>query len=161
MLTGKYPWLSTRLEAGPIAVQNGSACVVMRNPQMIGIDRKVRAGGQSYQVDRIRHPAGFVEIIDAPDQTAFGVSPGAEILHMQIADGQNFRCIRCLGRDLRPQLRPAIEGRAQKRKQCLAHDRMFALQVFGNQPDLASEPFLIIRRGFAKADHYGSRLVLT
>ena len=45
-----------------------------------------RAGREAHQIDRVRHRLRFVEIVDAPDQPAFGIAPGAEILDMQIAD---------------------------------------------------------------------------
>ena len=33
--------------------------------------------------------AGFVEIVDAPDQAAFDVAPGSEVLHVQVAHRQH------------------------------------------------------------------------
>ena len=46
--------------------------------------RQDGAGGQPHQVVRIRHRTGLVEVVDAPDQPAFRVPPGAEVLDVEI-----------------------------------------------------------------------------
>ena len=80
---------------------------------MVLPDRQERAGGQPHQVVGVRHRVGFVEVVDAPDQPAFGVAPGAEVLHVQIADAEHDRGGGQLGADLRPALDPAVERRPQ------------------------------------------------
>ena len=57
--------------------------------QMRALDGQVRAGGQAHEIDGVREAPDFVEIIDAPNQAAFDVAPGAEVFDVQIADGQH------------------------------------------------------------------------
>src|SRR5436305_1101243 len=46
----------------------------------------VSAGRESHQIQDVRQPAGFIEVIDAPDQASFGIAPRAEIFQVQVAD---------------------------------------------------------------------------
>src|SRR6202158_3473866 len=46
---------------------------------------------KSHQVVRVRQSERFIEIIDAPDQPALLVAPGAKVLNVQIANRQHER----------------------------------------------------------------------
>ena len=52
--------------------------------------RKLDAGDETDQIERVGHPGCFIEIIDAPDQAAVGVAPGSEIFQMQVADREHL-----------------------------------------------------------------------
>ena len=56
----------------------------------------------------------LVEIVAAPNEAAFGVAPSAEILDVQVADGEQARGFVQVGADFRPQLHPAIKRRAEE-----------------------------------------------
>src|SRR2546427_694369 len=77
------------------------------------------AGGKADEIVRVRQLAQFVEIVDAPDQTPLGVPPGAEVLDVQIADGQTARRIGEGAAEQRPALNPPVEGGAQEHERTL------------------------------------------
>src|SRR5215470_19685665 len=87
------------------------------------------AGRQAHEIVGIRQGIRFVKIIDSPDQTTFFVPPRAKVFDVEIADRQYFRCGNQLGTDFRPNLYPAIEGRAEERENPLSHEIMLQLQV--------------------------------
>ena len=72
------------------------------------------ARDQPHEIDGIGHAGDFIEIVDAPDQPAFGVAPRAEILDMQIADREHARGLGKVRHGLLPQRSPAIEGAPQE-----------------------------------------------
>ena len=84
----------------------------------------------------IRQFVDFVEIVDAPDQAALDVAPGAEVLDVQISHRQHPRGAIFGGADLGPALHPAIEGGAQKEKYVFGHGLMFALEIGGEQGEM-------------------------
>ncbi len=61
---------------------------------MPGFGSQVRAYGEANQIVGVGHRVGFVKIVDTPDEAAFDVAPGAEILDMQIAHSQHLRPVR-------------------------------------------------------------------
>ena len=83
---------------------------------MLGFDGQMGADRQADEIVGVGHGMGFVEIVDAPDEAALDVAPGAEILDMQVADGQHVRGLGKIGTDLRPDLRPAIKVARRKGK---------------------------------------------
>ena len=78
-------------EALFVAAEDGIAGVLGRDLEARFADGNVRAGGQAHQIDGVGQLVDFVEIVDAPDQAAFDVAPGAEIFHVQIAHGEHVR----------------------------------------------------------------------
>src|ERR1039457_6884962 len=114
-----------------------------------GRRRQQRAGGQANQIDGVRQAPRFVEIVDAPDQAAFDIAPGSEVLDMQVAHGQNNRRLGLLRTDFGPDLGPAIEGGAQKGERAGPHLRVFEGEVGSQQPDMLGEPCLVFSGSFA------------
>ena len=92
------------------SLQDGARRILQVESQMILGDGNVRAGSQADQVVGVRQPPGLVEIVDAPDQAAFGIAPRPEILDVQIAHAEHYRGGRQIAADFRPDLRPAIVG---------------------------------------------------
>ena len=86
VMLGQHERHAAAFEAPAIAFENRFRSLLRRDVQMIGGDGQMSAGGQANQVDRVGQPADFVEIVDAPDQPAFDVAPGAEVFDVQIAD---------------------------------------------------------------------------
>ena len=78
---------------------------------------------------RVRQLARFVEIVNAPDQASLGVAPGAEVLDVQIADGQTARPIGDGPAEHRPALNPPVEGGAQEHERTLAHPFVLLPQI--------------------------------
>ena len=60
---------------------------------------------------------------------------------MEIADGKNFGSLGKVGADLGPDLHPAVEGGAKKRKDCFRHALVFQAKIGLDQPGMAAEPF--------------------
>ncbi|HEU0016896.1 MAG TPA: hypothetical protein VFQ31_00830 [Methyloceanibacter sp.] len=105
------------------------------------------ARDQPHEIDRIGHAGDFIEIVDTPDQPAFGVPPRAEILDMQIADREHAGGLGKIRHSLLPQRRPAIEGPAQKDEDRVPHKLVFQLDVSLDNIEALAEPALIGLRG--------------
>ncbi len=116
--------------------------------QMAFADCESGAHSQPHQIDGIRHDRNLVEIIDPPDQAAFAVAPGAKVLDMQIAHGQDRRRTRRFRANLRPQLHPAIEGGAKEWKRALRHPLMFEAQIGVVERYARAQPSLVSLCGF-------------
>src|SRR5215475_11369892 len=101
------------LQTLAIARLDRVAGFVVLQPQVASLRGEMRTRGEADEVVRIREWIRFVKIIYAPDQAALGIAPGSEILDMQIADREHMLGLREFGADLRPDLRPAIEGGAK------------------------------------------------
>jgi hypothetical protein len=90
----------------------------------------------------------FVEIVDAPDQAALDVAPGAKILDMQVAYGQHARSFGEFGTDLGPYLRPAVVGGPQERKNLGLHVLVLDAEVGLHDVRVVAEPVFKLPRGF-------------
>ncbi len=91
---------------------------------------------------------GFVEIVDAPDEAAFGVAPGAEVLDVEIADAEDGWSFRELGTDFRPVLQPAVKRGAEERERILRHQRVFERDVLADDGEALGQPLLEVCGGF-------------
>src|SRR5579871_217499 len=103
---------------------------------------------ESDEIISEREGMGFVEIVNAPDQATLDVAPGAEVLHVQIADCQHLRGPGKFWTDLRPHLRPAVVSRAQERENSCLHVVVFELQVFLNDRGTAAQPIFEVAGSF-------------
>src|SRR5579864_8322488 len=88
---------------------------------------------QTDQIVGVRHRMSFVEVVDAPDQTAFEVAPRTKILHMKIADRQHLWPLRKIRTDLGPDLCPAVKRGAQEGENSRLHVGVFENQILGNK----------------------------
>src|SRR6266567_3000658 len=100
-----------------------------RKIQMSEFERQARARRQTHQVLCVREGTRLVDVVDAPDQTAFGISPRPKVLDMQIADRENLRRIAKRLTDGRPDLQPTIERPSQKGERVRRHLAMLELHV--------------------------------
>ncbi len=131
-----------------IAFENGAADVFALDGEMSGFGGEVGAYGQADQIDGVGRGPGFVEIVDAPDQAALDVAPGAEIFHVEIAYGQDFWGMCEVGTDLRPELRPAVVGGAEEHEAVLLHVGVLQAEVFLVDAGAQGEPGFELARGF-------------
>ena len=102
---------------------------------------------ETNQINGVGHGAGFVKIIDAPDQAAFHITPGAEVFHVKIADRENVRRVRQFRADLRPELGPAIVRRAKEREEFVLHASVFEAEVLLVEVHALGKPFLEVPSG--------------
>src|SRR4029078_6512891 len=109
----------------------------------VRLDCQERAGREPDKVLRVRQPARLVDVVDAPDESSFDVAPGAEVLDVQIADGQHRRGISHLGADGGPLLDPAIERHAQEQEGVFRQAFVLEPQVWPNDRYGAPEPRLV------------------
>ena len=96
------------------------------------------------EIVRVRQLAQFVEIVDAPDQTPLGVPPGAEVLDVQIADGETARRIGEGAAEQRPALNPPVEGGAQEHERTRAHPLVFLPQIGSDDRGPGRQPGLVL-----------------
>lgn len=109
------------------------------------------AGGEADEVLSEGEGSGFVEVIDAPDQAAFGVTPGAEIFHMEIAYGKDREGAREIGAEFGPELDPAIEGCAKEAEGIVRHGLVLLLEIGWDKFEMSAEPFFIAAGGLGDA----------
>ena len=69
--------------------------------------RQQGAGRQADEIERVGHLGGLVEVVDAPHQAAVVVAPGAEVLQVDVADGEHVGRARQVRADLEDGLGPA------------------------------------------------------
>src|SRR6266446_135038 len=65
-----------------ISVENCLTSVGRRDTEALLLLRQDGARCQPHQVDRVGHPTGFVEVVNAPDEPALGIAPSAEVLYV-------------------------------------------------------------------------------
>ena len=144
---GENEWAAALCQAIAIALLDGFACFLACQRKVLFLDGQICAGQQPNQVRGIRRGPRFVEIVHAPDQPAFQVAPGAEILDVQIAHGQDLRRAGKFRADHRPPLRPAVKRGAQKGKCGEGHVAVLQLDVGRNQLDMPRRPFFEVGGG--------------
>jgi len=127
-------------ESVAITLFDGFGGFAFGNAKMFFGDGQVSAGGEANEIDGVGGGGDLVKIVDAPDEAAFGVAPGAEIFDVKIADGENVRSLREVGTDERPELKPAIKGGAEKRKSGFGHVLMLEGDVLLDDWELRGEP---------------------
>ena len=110
------------------------------------LDGQIGAGKEANQVNGVGGGPGFVEIVDAPDEAAFEVAPGAEILDVQITDGEDLGSAGEFGADDRPPLGPAVKGGAEERKSGESHVAVLEVDVRADELDVARGPLFEIVR---------------
>jgi len=136
------------LQAFAIAFEHGAANVLAFEGETSGFDGQMGADGEPHQVDGVSHGPGFVEIVDAPYESAFDVAPGAEIFDMKIADGEDLRGAGEIGTDLRPELRPAVISGAKKHEDVRLHVGVFETEVLLVNLGVVGQPGFELAGGF-------------
>lgn len=136
------------LHAVAVPGENGFASFMMLQRQVASFGCKVRADSEPNQIVGVRERIAFVEIVDAPDKPAFGITPGPEILDMQIADCQDTRGLHEVGANFRPELSPTVVRGSKKKEKFSLHTEMFQTQVFPYDVGAMSQPVFIAARGF-------------
>ena len=136
-----------------VALEDGCAHLRRAGPPA-GICQQ-SARRQPEKVQHIGHLGRLIEVVDAPDQTAIGVAPGAEILQMDIADGENGGRVRQIRTDLEDRLGPAPVGGAKKDEGALLHLLMLEGDILRDElaPELLAHPIFIGLHGFVDVGH--------
>ena len=88
----------------------------------------------------------LVEIVDAPNEAPFGITPRAEVRHMQVADRKQRRGVRKCRAEFGKSLRPAVECRPEKWKRPGHHLLMLEVQVGLNKRRPLPKPLFITFR---------------
>src|SRR5579859_5527917 len=123
-----------------IAFENRIANAFLFQHDVSRFDGQMRAYGEADQIVGVGHGIGFVEIVDAPDEAAFRIAPGAEILDVQVAYREQLRTLGEFGTDLGPELRPAVVGGAQKREDRSLHVAVLRVQISLDDVGAMAEP---------------------
>ncbi len=132
--------LALFVEAFAIAFEECNADIFPLNGKASGFDREVRADGEADEIDGVGHGPGFVEVVDAPDEAALDVAPGAEILDVKVANGENFWSLGKIGTDFRPELHPAVVGGAEEGKDFRLHALVLEAEIFFVETGALPEP---------------------
>ncbi|MBB2687243.1 UNVERIFIED_ORG: hypothetical protein GGD47_004867 [Rhizobium etli] len=116
------------------------------NRGTLAVARQDGACRKANEIQRIGHHRRIVEIIDAPDEPALAIAPGAEILQMRIANRQHCGRAAELRADIEDDLAPAPIGGAQEDEIVAAHLLALFLKIVLDEigPELAGEPGLEI-----------------
>ena len=73
-----------------VAFQNRVAPLSIFDGQRFRVGDHFHAGGETHQVVGVGQGIGVIEIVDAPAQSPFRVTPGSETSHVEIAAAQNL-----------------------------------------------------------------------
>ena len=89
MLFFKHEWAASLLHPFLIARQDGTHRIFWLHRKPLLTRCQKRARRQPDKIHRVGVQAGLIEVVNSPHQTAVGISPGAEVFYVEIADGQN------------------------------------------------------------------------
>src|SRR5215467_15057832 len=93
LLLAEHERHATCFHCTAISLDDRTANVLLLQWNMARFHREVRAYREADQIVGVGSRMSLVEVVHAPDQPAFGVAPGSEILHVQIADCQHARSL--------------------------------------------------------------------
>ena len=152
---GEQDRLTLGTESGPVSFEQQRAHPIRRHVHVRRLRRQQGAGGKPHEIARKGQLAGFVEVVDPPDQPLSRVPPDTEVLHVQIADRKQHVLV-SLGKPwthLRPLLDPAVERRPQKRERPRTHLAVLVLEQPPGDVRPLSHPRLEGACGFEDAAH--------
>src|SRR5271165_5286171 len=112
-----------------ITFQDGVTSLLGLHTEPANVCHDLHAGGQAHKIIRVGQWVGLVEIIDTPAEAAFRISPSPKAVYMQVADGQNLRCVTQFGTKRRPKLSPAVKSSPQKQERTFLHSFMLEAEV--------------------------------
>src|SRR5438445_705459 len=75
----KNEWPARALKTLSIAIQDGIASVGCRDAELGGLNSRVSTRGQANKVLGIRDFERLIEVVNPPNQAAFGVAPGSVV----------------------------------------------------------------------------------
>lgn len=101
MVLGECEWPSAFFDRIAITLEN----LVRSLPRIARYAGKERAGREANEVVGIGQRGGFVKIVDAPNQPALHVAPGAEVFDMEIAYSERAGRARFIRTMIAPDLR--------------------------------------------------------
>jgi hypothetical protein len=78
--------LAARSKRSGIAFEHGRRRGAVVNGEEVLSLGEHGARDQPHEIDGIGHAGDFIEIVDAPNESALGIPPGAEVLNVEIAD---------------------------------------------------------------------------
>ena len=113
----------------PVACQDRIANVCHITRQAVLAHSQGSAGRKPHQIIRAGHWAGFIKVINSPNQAALAIAPGPEVFDMKIAHSEHQRRVRQLRTDLGPQLHPAVKGGPKEGERAFRHPLMFDKQI--------------------------------
>src|SRR5579862_2926134 len=87
----EYKGRSARFQCLNITLPDQFTGVPRTQAKMLRAGGKMCACSQPQQIQDVGLRIGFVEIVDAPDQTSFSIPPGSKILDVKIAYTQHPR----------------------------------------------------------------------
>jgi len=148
MLLAEHKRATLFAQAFAITFEQGAADIFAFKGKTSGFDGEMGADGKTNQIDGVSHGPGFVEIVDAPDEAAFDITPRTKIFYVEIADGEDVRSFGEIGADLGPELRPAVVSGAKEGEKLRLHAGMFEAEVFLIDTSAQGQPCFKIARGF-------------
>ncbi len=144
MTFGQDKRLAARRQRVAIALLDGFGSFAARQAEVLSRNCQVGASGEPHEIQSIGGRPGFVEVVDAPNEPAFLVPPSAEVLDVQVADGEDGRRLCQIGADFRPKLQPAVKGRAEEGEDSFGHVLVFQGNVLADDGKPFGEPLLEI-----------------
>jgi hypothetical protein len=148
MVLAEKEWLASLVKVGLVAIENCIADVFSVQWQVTCLSGEMGTDCKTDDVVRVGERVGFVKVVDSPNETAFDVTPRAEILDVEIANREYTRCLIQLSTDLWPNLRPTIVGGAEKTERVRIHGGVLEIQVFLQDPNMTAKPCFEAAGGF-------------
>jgi hypothetical protein len=94
------------LEAPAVTLEHRLADLLLIQRELVVPGCDHGAGREPDQISGVGERPGLVEVVHSPDQSPFGVAPGAEVFDVQVSHRQYLPRLGEIGADHRPVLRP-------------------------------------------------------
>ena len=143
MVFFNYQRLPTPGQPPSVAVEDGAG-----HPRRVARPGDERASGQADDVVGVGHGGSFVEVVDAPHETALGVAPGAEVVQVDVAHAKHQRCRHQTWATVRELFRPPVEGGPEERQRLMLAGHLVVLfvEVLFDNRCLSPQPILVVGR---------------
>lgn len=148
MLLAQHEGATSFAQAFVITTEQSVADIFSFEGKTSDVDSEMSTNGETHQIDGVGHRPRFVKVIHSPDEPAFDITPGAEVLDMKITHGENMRRPGEIRTDLRPELRPPVVGGAKERKDLRLHAGVLKTKVFLIDMSALGQPLFEIACGF-------------
>ncbi len=143
MVLGKDERLRSGRQGLLIPREDGGGSPLGLEGQVVVLDREDDAGREAHEIIGVGQGPDFIVVVHAPHQAPLEISPGPEILHVEVTDGEHQRRIEQLGTSHGPPLGPAEERRAEEGKGGLGHRGVLAPEVEAPERELGTQPALV------------------
>src|SRR5262249_6648097 len=140
-------WVAASLEGFGITAKHRSCSASGINGESIFAFGEDRGRHKPHEVHRVGHMGDLNEIIDAPNQPPFLVTPSANIFHVAVPNCHYSRSLDEITTSLPREWHPPVQCRAEENEERTRHLAVLEMKIRLQDIDLTPEPILIVNGG--------------